>query len=117
MASRSGYSNSNTKVQRPIFDKNSKMKRYEIIYDEDISSLRAGFMRFLTYVPNLNEDTLWEVKPGFEYRTDLISKKFYGTTIFDWVIEQINDVRDPIKDVFIGRKLVIPTKENIYTVI
>ena len=91
------------------------MKRYSIVYDEDIGNARTGFMNFLEYLPSLESgDKVWEVEKGFEHRTDLISKKFYNTSIFDWVIEQVNDIKDPIKDVYPGRKLILPTLENIY---
>lgn len=104
--------------KRPQFKQHSKMKRYELVYDEDVEKIRCGFMNFIIdYVPNLPEDKFWSIEPGYEYRSDLISKRFYGTTRFDWVIEQINDVRDPIKDLTIDTKLLIPSKSNIYSLI
>lgn len=115
MAYKTKYPESNNKAQKPSYSDRSKMRRYNIVYDEDIGTMRTGFMNFLKYYPSLeNGDKVWEIEKGFEYRTDLISKKFYNTSQFDWIIEQVNNIKDPIKDVYVGRKLVIPSMENIY---
>lgn len=107
----------NDKSQRPKFQNKSKMKKYQIIYDEDVGSMRCGFMNFLDYSPDLNADIIWEVEPGFEYRTDLISKKFYNTSKYDWVIEQVNNISDPIKDIYTQRTLLIPSMDNIFRMV
>lgn len=114
MAYKSRNSTSNSKSKKPSYAQRSKMSKYSIIYDEDEGTMRCGFMNYVKYFPNLESDIMWEIEPGFENRIDLISKKFYGTSQFDWVIEQVNDLRDPIRDIRVGRKLLIPTIESIY---
>lgn len=114
MAYKSRNSSIKSKAKKPSYTQRSKMNKYSIIYDEDEGAMRCGFMNFIQYSPNLNNDIIWEVEPGFEHRTDLISKKFYNTSRFDWVLEHVNDVRDPIKDVKVGRRFLIPTIEAIY---
>jgi hypothetical protein len=49
---------------------------------------------------------------------DLISYKFYNTSVYDWVLEDVNDIKDPIKDVVAGTILIIPLHSNLlgYTI-
>lgn len=102
-------------AETPVFDRETKMSLYEFLFDEDVKKMRATFYRniFLNYSPQPT-DKMWTVEPGFEHRVDLISNKFYNTSRFDWVIEGANDIKDPLKDVVIGKKLIIPSMSNIY---
>jgi hypothetical protein len=104
----------------PSFNKESKMTKYEIIFDEDVQQVRTGFFNKNLYKIEVNYkygDTYWIVEAGYEYRTDLISYKFYGTAKYDWIIEEINNIKDPIKDVKIGTKLIILSSSRISTII
>lgn len=105
------------KSKKPKFPQRSKMNRYKLIYDGDIGQMRAGFMNYKEYTPDLNTDIYWEVEAGYEYRIDLISKKFYNTAKYDWALEHVNNIGDPIKDVYQGRKLLIPSKTNILSIV
>lgn len=109
-------SGKNSKSKKPSFSKNSKMRRYEIIYDEDLQQSRAGFFKKDLYKIKDNKkdaDMYWTIEPGFEHRMDLISKKFYQTSKYAWVLEEINDIKDPIKDVIIGKKILILSQARI----
>ncbi len=104
----------------PKFKKDSKMSSYEIIFDEDKKQMRAGFFddKFsnIEYSKNFN-DIYYTIEPGFEYRSDLISHKHYGTAKYDWFIEQINNIKDPIKDLTVGRKLLIISYQRLISYI
>ena len=94
------------------FNRGSKMRKYNQVFDEDVQQMRAA-----SYNKNLykmgetvrSDDVIWSVEPGFEFRTDLVSTKFYGTAKYDWLIEDINNIKDPIKDLTIGLKLILPS--------
>ena len=104
----------------PIFEKESKMRRYELIQDPDINQIRTGFFRKDLYKNQYNDkfgDIIWAVEAGYEYRTDLISTKFYGTSKYDWIIEEVNNIKDPIKDVTIGTKLIIIDRSRVSSII
>lgn len=106
------------KSKLPSFKKESKMKRYNVIFDEDVQQIRAGFFKKDLYKREISisgGDTYWIVEPGYEHRMDLISFKFYGTAKYDWVLEEINNIKDPIKDVIIGLKLKILSQSKIIT--
>lgn len=111
--------NGNSISKKKTFKKGSKMRRYIQIFDEDVQQMRAGYYKKDLY--KLNElkidDTVWAVEAGYEYRSDLISFKFYGTAKYDWLIEDINDIKDPIKDLTIGVKLTIPSESRILTIL
>lgn len=99
----------------PIFLKTSKMKNYTIIFDEDVSQYRTGFYnsKFKNYQAT-NEDTIFTIPIQYQYRIDLISYNFYGTSLWDWVIEDANNIKDPIKDIIAGKKIIIPSISKIY---
>lgn len=99
----------------PKFNKKSKMRQYDIFFDSDVGKPRAGFYhsKWYGYTQDAS-DRVWTVELGYEGRTDLISAKFYNTSRFDWVIEDVNYIKDPIKDVRAGTKLIIPNKSKLY---
>jgi len=106
--------------KKPSFSKESKMTKYEIIFDNNINQMRAGFFNKNLYKTEINQnhgDTYWTIEAGYEYRTDLISYKFYGTAKYDWIIEEVNNIKDPIKDVKIGKKIIILSPTRIMTIV
>lgn len=104
------------KSKIPSYDKNSKMSQYDIIYDDQVQQIRNGFYRskFLNYKKTAN-DVIYTVENQYQYRLDLIANKFYGSAQYDWIIEDANNIQDPIKDVIAGKKLIIPDKMKLYT--
>jgi hypothetical protein len=110
--------NGKSASKNKVFNKGSKMRRYEQIFDEDLQQMRCGFFNKNLYKQGKSikqDDTIWAIEAGYEYRSDLISTKFYGTSKYDWVIEELNDIKDPIRDLVIGRKLKLPSQSKILT--
>ena len=103
------------KSKAPSFLKTSKMKNYNIIFDRQVEQYRAGFYssKFKDYKPT-NKDTIFTVPIQYKHRLDLISYKFYGTAQWDWIIEDANNIKDPIKDIIVGKKLIIPDASKVY---
>lgn len=108
--------NSGQQSKTPVFKRGNKMRRYDMIFDEDVQQTRAGFFKKDLYkVVEKSDDFTWTVEPGYEHRMDLISYKFYGTSKYDWVIEEINNIKDPIKDITIGTKLRMFSQSRMIT--
>lgn len=106
---------SDNKSKKPSYDRGSRMQNYEIIFDDDISQNRCAFYNFNT-VDNLvrdSQDEYFTIPKGMEHRLDLISVKFYGTSKYDWVIAQYNNIEDPIQDVISGKKILIPHRSKL----
>lgn len=104
----------------PNYSRESKMRRYNIIFDKDKKQIRSGFFEKNLYKVKTDVkkgDFIWIIEPGFEYRTDLISNKFYGTAQYDWIIEELNNIQDPIKDAKIGTKLRFISKSRLFGLI
>ncbi len=104
----------------PTFNKSSKMRKYNLVFDEDVGQMRSAFFNSELNNMQFNEkfgDIYWTIEPGFEYRSDIISKKFYGTAKYDWIIEQVNNIKDPIKDLKVGTKLFILSITRIVSII
>jgi hypothetical protein len=100
----------------PLYNRDSKMTQYDLLYDPKINAVRAGFYqsKFKGYVPT-NNDQYYTVELKLEHRTDLISLKFYGSSVYDWVIEDANNISDPIQQIVAGAKLIIPDKTAVYS--
>lgn len=104
------------------YPRTSKMRKYNVFFDSEDGQNKLGFYKRIADRIKVEENgqvsndvTIYTVEAGTAYRTDLISVKFYGTSKYDWVIEDVNNIRDPIKDVTPGTKLVIPNKAKIYS--
>lgn len=102
-----------TKSKQPVFKKNSRMRNYSIIFDKEIMQNRPAFYRFNIETKVTQSDEVFVVTKGLEHRLDLISVKFYGTSIYDWVIAEFNNIEDPIKDIVAGKKIIIPNKTKL----
>ena len=103
----------NSQTVWPKYSVTSKMKRYGLIQKND-SSVTVSFYSPIreSYVYS-SEDTIYTVELDCQYRPDLISLKFYDTTIFDWVLEDVNNIEDPIKDLKVGTKIFVPSRAKI----
>jgi len=57
-------------------------------------------------------DDLWDkefiIQGRFVNRPDLISHKFYDNAKYWWILALRNDIKDPFKDFYLGRKILIP---------
>ena len=109
---------SDNMAKRPKFQKNSRSRHYNVVYDKDIQQYRLGFYNFKVLKSmkvNETTDHVYYVEPATQHRLDLISMKFYGTTVFDWVIAEVNNISDPIKDIKTGLKLIIPNPSRLVT--
>lgn len=104
-----------TKSKQPVFKKNSRMKNYSIIFDKEIMQNRPAFYKFNvgSRITQTKSDEVFVITKGLEHRLDLISVKFYGTSVYDWIIAEFNNIEDPIKDIVAGKKIVIPNKNKL----
>lgn len=113
MAYRQDISNASTQQSAlPTFASGTKMNLYSIVWDPIVQQNRAGFRNWRNYTQQ-SSDTLWTVIAGYEHRTDVISTKFYGSSIYDWILEELNSIADPVQDIAIGEVLIIPALSTI----
>lgn len=47
------------------------------------------------------------------YRPDLLSIRIYGSVSFWWIISKVNNIDDWWNDVFVGKDIIIPDKNDI----
>lgn len=66
----------------------------------------------LKYSP---DDSYHEVTAGEEGRLDLIAFQYYNNPAFWWVIAEANDLVFPMRDVFAGLVLRIPSLNTIHS--
>jgi len=65
-------------------------------------------------IPVLPQDRYVEVLPEWQHRPDLISLEFYGNEQLYWVIAYANEMVDPFAETYVGRRLRIPDRENLF---
>ena len=68
-------------------------------------------------IPELPDDTFFEVTAEFEHRPDLIAHEIYGNEQLYWVIAFDNKMKDPFAQTTIGKILRIPDLENQFKTI
>ena len=63
----------------------------------------------------LQSDTYYTIDKVYEYRPDLLAYDLYGDAALWWVFAQRNPntINDPIFDFKAGRKIYIPSKEQL----
>jgi hypothetical protein len=62
-----------------------------------------------------NTDGIFTVTDRYQNRPDLLSYDAYGTPKLWWVfaLANPNQIRDPIYDLVVGLKIVIPSKDSL----
>ena len=61
------------------------------------------------------DDAYHEVTSGEEGRLDLIAFQYYNNPAFWWVIAEANDIVFPMRDVFAGLVLRIPSINTVHS--
>lgn len=67
--------------------------------------LAAGYLDLQRNITNYQ---VFIIPAGYEGRPERISRKFYETIGFWWVICQFNGVVNPLEDLYAGREIYIP---------
>jgi len=88
---------------------------YEEAKDEYLGD-HPGFLdiKNLREVLSADDDQYYQIPIEYQYRPDLISQKFYGSTRLHWIITFINDISNSPSDYSTGKILRIPIKERVY---
>ena len=114
MAIRKNRAIEEKQAYKPKYDSSSKMRNYDIIFDEENKHMRLGFYNNKIKDKRIPPSAqFYTVDLSTQYRIDLISLLFYDTPIYDWVIKDANNISDPIRDLYVGRRLIIPSLNSI----
>lgn len=60
-------------------------------------------------------DSEYAVENRYEGRLDKIASDFFGNPRYWWIIAQINNILDPIKEITPGRIIKIPSLQRVQT--
>jgi hypothetical protein len=78
---------------------------------------RAGYLDILKPipVPSASDDILYEIKPAYTYRPDLLAYDLYGQKDLWWVFAQRNPdiLKDPIFDFVAGTSIYLPQGNSL----
>jgi|TARA_R110000782_G_scaffold32992_4_gene80074 hypothetical protein len=68
------------------------------------------------FIPENPDDILYEIKPQYTYRPDLLAFDLYGTSKLWWVftMRNIEVLKDPVFDFVAGTQIYLP-KQSILT--
>ena len=112
MAIRINKYENTSNLQKPNYKSYSKMNNYSLLIINNKYEL--GYYQNIIGNYQADEtDNIFIITPEYEYRMDLISQKFYGSPVYDWILEDINGIEDPIKDLTVGTKIIIPNFNKI----
>lgn len=99
----------------PTYGRNSKMTQYDLLLDPKINTVRCGFYQSKYKGYQIRQgDQFYTVDATTEHRIDKISILFYASAMYDWIIEDANNLYDPIQQLVAGTKLIIPDKSQVY---
>jgi hypothetical protein len=100
----------------PMYKRDGKMTQYDLSFDPKVNAVRCGFYqsKYKGYIISQG-DQYYTIDLTTERRSDKISMKFYGTAAYDWIIEDANNISDPIQQLVYGLKIVIPDKSRIFS--
>ena len=62
-------------------------------------------------------DTVYVVEKKFEGRIDMIASLFLDEPRYWWIIAQYNGILDPHAEIVEGRRIYIPSKENVDSIL
>jgi hypothetical protein len=70
-------------------------------------------------IPRLPDDVVFTINETYQYRPDLLAFDLYGDQGLWWVfaLRNPNSIQDPIFDMRVGKKIYIPTKSTLNSVI
>jgi hypothetical protein len=68
-------------------------------------------------IPESDGDFIHFVQQKDIGRLDNLSFEYYGTPNLWWVIAHVNDIPNQLDDMFIGQRLLIPERDNLFSVL
>lgn len=80
-------------------------------YDETEKKQKYG-IAFYEKPTESSDDVFYVVQKEEEFRPDLLSEKFYGNPFYDWLICIGNGIKDPLKELTVGKRIIIPDINN-----
>lgn len=105
--------------QKKRFDRFSRLRFYDIIQSEKQKKYRFG-MKDRTFINKLigyANDRKWKIPPKWEYRPDLISNYFYGTSQLWWVLQEYNQFFRMPQDFYADRVIKIPDSNQVISLL
>lgn len=64
-----------------------------------------------------NNSTNQVILSGMEFRPDKVATYYLGSANYSWLIDLANDFENGIKDYTLGRKILVPKIDVIYTLL
>ncbi len=73
----------------------------------------------LPAIPKIPDDILFTINKTYQYRPDLLAFDLYGDSSLWWVfaIRNPNAIQDPVFDMRAGRKIYLPKKETLTSIL
>jgi hypothetical protein len=81
----------------------------------------GNFLDVMTFraIPKNSFDVLYTIDHSYSFRPDLLAHDLYDNAALWWVfaVRNPDNIKDPIFDFVAGRKIYIPTKETLGSVL
>ena len=91
------------------YDPTSPWKKTPVLQDKVLDIMNDTFLEQDAL------DEVYEIQQEYNLRPDLASYKLYGTSKYWWIFAKRNPdrIEDPIRDFTAGKKIIIPSKNQI----
>ena len=92
----------------------SRYKFFDNAWNDDLNHYQKGMPT--TNIGELfqtQKDIIYTIPLEYQYRPDLIAKKFFGNAKLYWVLAYVNEMSDCPEGFYTGRIIRIPTYERI----
>ena len=91
------------------YDPTSPWKKTGLIKNKVLDIMNNVYLEFDPL------DELYTVPQNYDMRPDLCSYELYGTSKYWWIFAKRNPdrIEDPIRDFTAGKKIIIPSKNQI----
>lgn len=113
-----------TTAQRYLVNQEDDESRYrltELAFDDTLDRIRfqawkippLRLRRVFSEAIEGRDYTRHAVGPGEIGRMDLIANTYYQDVTYWWVIAEMNDIQNPLMEMYPGQQLLIPLKEDV----
>lgn len=96
----------------------SRYKFFDEVWNDDINHLQKGFLRTdIVELFETDNDIIYQIPLEYEFRPDLIARKFFGNPRLDFILTYINRIEDAPEGYYAGRSIRIPRFERVIELI
>jgi len=93
-------------------------KFFEDVYNADFNGIQKGYKKEnMEELISFPDDIIYEIPLEFQYRPDLIARKFYGNSRLFWILIYTNKINNSPEGFTMSKRIRVPRPNRILEVI